>query len=322
MSTKSVCTSSFESHLLSLRQWPGRAPCLLALLFICSAVAVAQTQASCSFTTFPLTFPNAKGSTGLYPSGINDFGTIVGSAQFSDSFGDVVSTAGFIRWAGGGITYLDGTLHQLLLTDRNDKGISVGYIGNEGKPMIFDGKTATPITLKIGGNEYSHFFVAGINNWNSIVGFYESAGKRHGFKRWSNGGGVRLDYPGASLTEATAINDNGTIVGHYVGAQLLIHGFIYHNGQWATLDFPNSSFTDLQGITNTDVIVGTTYVNGATTSTAFLYKNGEFKTIALPHQGAYASTAPFGASLRSGLIIGMASSATMIPPEGFIAECK
>jgi hypothetical protein len=322
MNADSVCTSSCGSHPVSVREWPGRAPCFLALFFICSAVAVAQTQASCSFTTFPLSVPNATGTTGLLSSGINDFRTIVGYAQFSDTFGDLVSTTGFIRWASGGITYLDGTPNQLLLVDRNDKGINVGYIGSEGNPMIFDGKTAKPITLKIGASEYSQFFVTGINDWGSIVGFYESPGGRHGFKRWSNGSGFSLDYPGASLTEPAAINDNGTIVGHYVGAQLSVHGFIYHNGQWATLDFPNSSSTDLQGISNAGVIVGTTYLNGATTSTTFLYKNGGFETIALPDQGAQASTVAFGTSLRSGLIVGMASSSTMIPPQGFIADCK
>jgi len=54
-------------------------------------------------------------------------------------------------------------------------------------------------------------FLAGINKYNSTVGGYlDSANITHRFKRYSNGGLVSLNYPGASQgTAALGINDYG-----------------------------------------------------------------------------------------------------------------
>jgi hypothetical protein len=303
------------SHSISSRYWILG---LSALLCALATATHAQTRASCTFTSFPIVLnrPNNVTAT-LHANGVNDFRTVVGSANFTDVFGDSLNSPAFIRWAGGGITYLN----NILLVDRNDSGVSIGYQGSY--PFKLSGTIASPIVLNIGQHNYTIFFIQGINNWGSIVGSYtDSVGVTHGFKRWSNGSVVSFDYPGASLTSPARINDNGTIVGYYVGAQSSLHGFVYHNGQFARLDFPNAAATVLNGISNSGVIVGTAIVNGATTDTAFIYENGAFKVISLPNQGGGTSNSVAGISLRLGFILGLASSAAIIPPEGFIATCN
>ena|GEM_PF-3941575 len=66
-----------------------------------------------------------------------------------------------------------------------------------------------------------------------------------------------LDYPGASDTEAYAI-DNGNIVGYYTDASQNTHGFLYDGVTWTTLDAPGALGTQAFGI-DCDNIVGWCY---------------------------------------------------------------
>jgi hypothetical protein len=231
-----------------------------------------------------------------------DSGTVVGLA-FTNTV--PVSNLGLIRWANGGITLVHAAMS---LVDRNDSGTSIGF-GGSGEVLV-RGTKVTPLQLNI---QNSGFFSRGINNWGSIVGSYNTAsGGGGGFKRWSNGGVVKLHYPGASSTFPTSINDEGAIVGSYFvgpsGVQLPQNGFIYHNGHWATLNYPTALFTDLVGISNAGIIVG----NSTDTVGAFLYENGNFKVISGNGQGITVS----GISPKLGLIVGTGNQG------GFIAKCK
>lgn len=297
-----------------------------AVAFTCLALVAslvgrphAQTPASCNFSVFNLVFDAGNGLTAtLSTNGINDYRTVVGAADFTNAFGESVSTNGFVRWSNGSYDYLS----KVILVDRNDNGTSIGYLMGSSSQVLMNGTTITPIALRVGTKQYTEFTALGINNWGSIVGSYsDAAGASHGFKRWKGGGTVALDYPGASLTYPTRINDHGAIVGSYVLADLSIHGFYFYNGRWATLDYPNASATSLSGISNSGVIAGTALVSGSNTDTAFLYRDGKFETITLPKQGSGVSNSLKGISLRSGLILGLASSDSMVPPKGFIASC-
>src|SRR5947207_2879869 len=74
--------------------------------------------------------------------------------------------------------------------------------------------------------------LARINKWNTIVGWYGDAQNVvHGFKRYSNGSFVNLDFPGGQGTFLSGLNDNGMIVGSSGG-----HGVMYYKGKWAMLD--------------------------------------------------------------------------------------
>jgi uncharacterized membrane protein len=282
---------------------------VLALAILCgfASAAHAQTQASCVFTLFPLSLNLPKVctalgapstcTTGISPSGINDYGTIVGSASLPNGI-----NVAFIRWANGGVTFPLGTASSSALADRNDKGTSIGDIAvtNPFLPHLFllNGTTVTDISL---GLDLVGQSVNGINNWGSIVGTYftDFPNGLTGFKRLSNGGFFNLPF------FPSGINDSGIIVGD---------NFVFHNGQQATLSFPNASQTTLVGISNAGVIVGNALANGS--STAFLYENGVFKVISVPNSPAH-STNVIGISPKLGLIVGTNSGTS----QGFTGVC-
>jgi hypothetical protein len=270
-----------------------------------SVTAMGQTHASCTFTFFPqsVSLPNI-GPTPWRPTGINDFGTVVGVAFSGSDFG-------IVRWAGGGMTSIFGTL----LFDRNDKGISIGSSVTENlQPILLTGTAVTLLTL---GN-LTQFNVSSINDWGSIVGSYVPPGSSSvGFKMWSNGGFIPLRFPNSVDTFPMSINDSGTIAGFYSTDGQQGNGFIYANGQWATLNFPNSTSTALLGISNAGRIVGNAVVNGS--STAFLYESGEFRIISPPGAADGATTA-LATSARLGLIVGLSTVKGVL--QGFIARCQ
>ena len=299
---------------------------LFALIFFAlSAPAQAQTQASCQFTTFSTRFSVNGGNRILIPRGVNDYNTVVGEAQDDTDF----SVRAFTRWSGGSLTYYRHNSTDTFFTDRTNGSVSIGVTGGgqfalgsmTGTPFTLQGSAFTPLTITIGGKTYNKFTVWGSNRWGTTVGTYPDASDfAHGFKRFSNGNTVALDYPGAAETRATAINDNGTIVGSYtkyLPPNAWWHGFIYNNGKWATLDFPDSTQeTMLSGTSNANLIVGST-VKGRSSTTvtgSFLYKNGAFKKIVMPNSNV--GTNVFGVSANKGLITGYSGY------NGFIAACN
>jgi probable HAF family extracellular repeat protein len=309
MATVTPRSLSFFGRLLASRSKPAlyRTLALAALIWSFATTAYPQTQASCTFKFFSLFPPRAV----LNPSGVNDFGTVVGD-------GESTPAEGFIRWANGGFTFPAGVTS---LVNRNDSGVSIGYNGAQ-NAIILSGSTVTPITLATQLKTYNFLNVDGINDWGSIVGYYtDPTVVSHGFKRWTNGHGFTLNYPARfhevnSGTFPTAINNSGMIVGF---TQIPYHGFIYYRGTWANLEYPGANLTAPAGISDAGVIVGNSSSPDGS-STAFLYKNGVFKAISVPDTtGSYV----ISSSLRTGLILGIAYSDFVIGgQEGFIAKCN
>jgi len=284
-----------------------------------ASVAQAQKQASCTFTTFALQSQTATGTRMLFPTGVNDYATVVGVAENSNGL-----SRGFTRWSNGGLSFYTakpaGSAVDTFFIDRNDNGVTIGVAGlvAPGTPFSLLGSTFTLLTVTIGTITHSTFSPTRINKWGTIVGFYNgSSGTIHGVKRWSNGQGIALDFPGAKETLPFGINDSGAIVGWYsttLPPNEQRHGFLYHNGQWATLDYPSSSLqTVLAGIDNAGVIIGST-ITGSTLQGSFVYENEVFKTVALPNSAF--PTVLSGISLARGLITGWSSRT------GFIATCN
>jgi hypothetical protein len=268
-------------------------------------IFLAELRASCTFIFFPLTTTLANGTVfSMSPNGVNDFGAVVGTG-FTNT--NPVNNFGFIRQPNGNIKLVKGTIS---LVDRNDLGVSIGY--NASSQVLVDSSgTITPLQLSFTNNG---FFSKGINNWGNIVGWYNTSSTTNGFKRFSNGGTIKLAFPGAFSTFPTSINDHGMIVGSYSvgsgGGQLPQNGFIYSQGNWATLNYPGSVFTDLVGVSNNGVIVG----NATNLDLAFQYENGKFRTIVAPNG---AGVIVNGMSPRLGLIVGTAG-----PKGGFVAQCQ
>ena len=302
-------SANFPRHLSLVLQAIG-----LFLLISSADLVSAQTRASCTFTQFSVRSQTSTGVRTLGPGGINDYGTTVGAADNSNGL-----TQGFIRWSNCSLSLYaakpSGVAVDTFFSDRNNKGVIIGVAGF---PFSLQGSTFTPLVLTIGTNTRTMFAPAKINNWGTIVGFYSgSSGAIHGFKRWSNGQAVALDFPGAKETFPLGINDHGIIVGWYSATlppHEQRHGFIYHNGQWTKLDYPSTSLqTTLTGIDNAGLIIGSTTA-GSFFHGSFIYESGVFKKVVAPN-----STVPTevsGISLVRGLLVGISGFG------GFIGTCK
>lgn len=280
----------------------------VAALVVCAAsLSYSQSQATCTFNLFQ--------APGLV-NGVNDFRTTVGENS-------QIPQQAFVRYSGGGFFYFSGQV--ALATSpmaRNDGGVTVGTYTTQGtgsnttKGFIFQGpSTFTSFThpRSVWG---THF--AGINKYNSIVGWYlDSAETAHGFKRYSNGGLAGLDYPGASQgTTPAGINDFGTVAGSFSDSTGGQHGFIYHAGTWAKVDFPNSNGqTQLVGISNNNVVVGFSTLQEPYVS--FIYANGVFKTISAPNTFNTIVTGVSANGIISGNVVFNAGG-----PSAFTATCK
>jgi probable HAF family extracellular repeat protein len=280
---------------------------LTIVLLASAAIAQAQTQASCTFKLFQLN-PSGKN---LSPNGVNDYSTVVGQAAVDQ---------GFTRFAGGGVTYYSvPNSASTYFTARNDSGINVGVYSTQSastiaKGFMLKGSTFTSI---VHPKAVVGTTLTGINKYNSIVGWYEDAGVgQHGFKRYSNGGFVNLNYPGSQYTLPTGINDSGTVAGWFSDSTGE-HGFIYHNGQWAPFDF-GANTTQVFGISNANKIVGVSTSNEPPTS--FIYENNVFKVISYPN--AF-STQVAGIS-ANGIITGtiILNNSDPTSGRGFTAKCN
>lgn len=138
-----------------------------------------------------------------------------------------------------------------------------------------------------------------INNQGEITGFASVITQRipipfppfeilitkiSGFFFDKKGGCTILDFPGATLTEATGVNERGQVVGDYRDAAGRFHGFIWDDGQFVTFDvpFPNASGTALTAINNGGQIVGF-YSDTAGQAHPFLYDNGVLTPLEFPN---------------------------------------
>src|SRR5262245_34782901 len=64
-----------------------------------------------------------------------------------------------------------------------------------------------------------------------------------------------IDVPGATLTEAAAVNDAGEVVGRYVAGGVT-HGFLLSRGALTTIDVPGATATAATGLNDAGRVVG------------------------------------------------------------------
>jgi hypothetical protein len=182
------------------------------------------------------------------------------------------------------------------------------------KGFMLNGSTLTSISFPKRGPRGT--FATGINKWNTVVGYYIDSSKlSHGFKRFSNGSFITLDYPGASETFPAAINNSGVIVGSYYDGNGT-HGFIYQNGQWTTVDrVVGLGNTSLSGISDSGVAVGNWNWR---VNVPFLYQNGVYGDLEDP-AADFGSTVATGMA-STGLIVGYETINSM--ENKFTATCQ
>ena len=286
---------------------------LAAFIIFGAAISIAQTNASCSYTSFQV--PGASGTTAV---GINDYNSVVGYAS------DISSRQliGFIRWADGSFSKVSvpGSMRTILL-GRNNKGISVGSYADARGEHAFLLTSSGFQTVDYPGAVATELL--GINNYNSSVGDALTSNARDGLKRWSNGGWVKVQYPNSTGTQINGINDSGVMVGVDApdsGPGTMVAFAVIH-GKFQQITDPKADrlSTWVNGINNNQVIVGTGYNGGKPpkSSHGFFFKNGQIHEMSMP---AGASSLEANGINKAGLIVGTASFGGT--QQGFIAKCQ
>lgn len=210
---------------------------------------------------------NVPGSAQTQVTGLNDNGVTVGffSTQNAASPADD-NNFGF--WS------FRGRFHEVNFPTRNhsrppvnqllgvnDNGWAVGFYNDRkgnahGYAVNIESDRFKPVTVR-GATSLT---AAAVNNFSTIAGFYTNAkGATDGFVEWTNGRVATLAVPGAAMTQAFGINDNGEVVGTYTvgtGDNAVTHGFTWLNGKWTTVNFPGASSTALNGVNDEGDTVG------------------------------------------------------------------
>jgi uncharacterized membrane protein len=114
--------------------------------------------------------------------------------------------------------------------------------------------------------------------------------KLSGFFRDKKGRCTILDFPGANLTEAIGLNDDGQVVGDYRDIAGKFHGFFWDAGLFLTIDVPfaDATTTAPTAINNVGQLVGYYFDNKVTASFpnghthGFIYDNGVFSAFDFP----------------------------------------
>ena len=115
-----------------------------------------------------------------------------------------------------------------------------------------------------------------------------------------------LDYPGATSTTATGINDRKSVVGFYVDANGNSHAFILKKRRFKAITLSIAGVTVVQsqawGINDRGWIVGN-YIDSTGERHGFELQNGSVTTIDVPGSNLYHSFGAYGIN-KAGTIVG------------------
>ncbi len=255
-----------------------------ALTFGCGAFLLAGAGVA-NATVYDVAFATPDNTHLDSIDGINNANQLVGSGQVV--LGSTIQ--GFV-WSPGtrSVTFLPPApgYDEPTPSGINDHGQIVGDAWKPGYPFGF----------LLSGGAY-HFFIkgdwtalSGINNAGTVVGIYQPGGigLTVSFVKTKTADGAMqtVNYPGAFVTYAKAINNSGDrVVGTYIGRDDQEHGFLLHNGVYTTVDYPGAAETTVTGVNNDGVIVGNYYdVAGSMLQYGFADDDGSFTS-----SGAFAA---------------------------------
>jgi len=123
---------------------------------------------------------------------------------------------------------------------------------------------------------------------------------------------ITFNYPGATDTFPTSINNLGEIIGTYNGADGLYHGFTLINGQFTAFNVPGAIQTAGNGINDSGEIVGY-YIDSDGSVHGYLFNGKTYSTIDFPGSTV---TDPFNIN-NSGEIVGEYGNANSDVQHGF-----
>ena len=197
---------------------------------------------------------------------INNSGEMVGTAQITVSSPQGSSTYiyGFLRDSGPVYQYMEfenpdnNVVGGTSAHGISNSGLVVGnYPDSTGKMLgfLYDGTDTITLDIasELGSTGINHF---DINDGRTIVGDYEDAnGNWHGFI-YANNVSTTIDYPNATRTGISGINDAGYVVGVFT-ANGKRSGFVYDGkGTFTPFDYPNALATYFTEINNRGQIAG------------------------------------------------------------------
>jgi hypothetical protein len=217
--TKIDAPNSFDTDLAGINQQGHVAGTAAALL---TGAACGSQPSPCPGDDFVFLRKNGHYTTlccfasGSSPDagGINKRDEIVGNYQCSNS--ESCYNHGFL-WRQGVLVNIDIGVNNTEASGINDAGVVVGQYEdssfNDHGFVWYKGAFATldvPATGTVDTDAY------GISSDNDIVGGYQDASfNDHGFLLRKGVYYYPIDYPGASTTKLTGINDEGWVVGVY-----------------------------------------------------------------------------------------------------------
>ncbi|HEX7157872.1 MAG TPA: hypothetical protein VF214_02565 [Edaphobacter sp.] len=97
---------------------------------------------------------------------------------------------------------------------------------------------------------------------------------------YDNGNFTLIRFPGATVTYANGISNNGLIVGQYSTGNGFL-GFLYDHGTYTTISFPGSTSSTAVGVNSNGEIVGT-YTDTLGGRNGFLFNGSSYETISPP----------------------------------------
>jgi hypothetical protein len=145
----------------------------------------------------------------------------------------------------------------------NSGGMTVGfYTDGKGTNHGFSYNVAKHHFKQINVAGDSNVTAAAVNNLDDVAGFAtNSGGTTEAFLLRSDGKLYRLDFPGASATQAFGVNDGDEVVGDYTegtGNSATTHGFVWAPGfGFESVDDPNGiGATTINGVNDRGTLVG------------------------------------------------------------------
>jgi uncharacterized membrane protein len=248
------------------------------LLLLCTG-AFSQDTLNCQLSSLPL-----PGDFNI-AYGINDAGLIVGDIIVGDNSAEGFGLAG----KQAHLFSLSGST-QTIPSDINNRGEVVGsYTDAEqvNHGFLHDASGFHTIDYP-GQSENPSTGAAAINDKGAIVGLfgvYFGPGSSQSSFLLQDGHFTEIIFPGAALTQAASINNEGEIAGVYatLGSDnaLIFHGFYWNEGMFSTVEYPGATGTSLNGINDSGISIGI-YEDAIGLSHPFAFKDGQFFALSFP----------------------------------------
>jgi hypothetical protein len=210
---------------------------------------------------------DVPGSAQTRLSGLNDAGVQVGSWSAGGPGRAGKSTGFFLmggRFTSVGSPAQDASsppVNELLGVNNHD--VAVGfYTDAQGRDHGYSYDIATRRFTPVLVPGASSVAAAAINNSGGVAGFCAGPGQvTEGFYQRPGGQVSVLRVPGATMTEALGVNDNGEVVGTYRtgrGSGAITRGFTWTRGHgFATVTGPDGAVsTTISGVNNAGDLVG------------------------------------------------------------------